>query len=116
MNEHKHDGDLGDGYTVAMHYTNVEIRDSGAEFVALTPEQAIKLLAWLEEEWLNLRRLAREKPTGMVICDRLLTEEERAEVSKAVREYDGSMPLAEYLEKRLGIGIEYINFEGSNDE
>ncbi len=60
MGEHKHDGELGDGYTVAMHYRNIEIRDRGAEFVALTPEQAIKLLAWLEEEYLNLWRLVRQ--------------------------------------------------------
>ena len=54
----------------------------------------------------------REKPTGVIISDRLLTEKEMAELSQAVREYDGSMPLAEYIEKRLSIGIEYINFEG----
>lgn len=53
----KHDGDLGSGYTVAMHYDNVEIRDGGAEFAALAPAQAIKLLAWLEEEYPNLWRL-----------------------------------------------------------
>ncbi len=53
-----------------------------------------------------------EKPTGVILADRLLTERERAELSQAVREYDGSMPLAEYIEKRLSISIEYINFEG----
>jgi len=59
-----HDGDLGDGYTVAMHYSNVEIEDGKAEFVALTPEQAIKLLAWLEQEYPNLLQLMRgeQKP------------------------------------------------------
>lgn len=58
----EHDGDLGDGYTVAMHYTYVEIADGTAEFVALTPEQAVKLLAWLEEEHPNLLQLMREEP------------------------------------------------------
>ncbi len=58
----EHDGDLGNGYIVAMHYSNVEITDDRAEFVALTPEQAMKLLAWLEEEYPNLLRLMREEP------------------------------------------------------
>jgi len=53
---------------------------------------------------------AREKPTGVIITDRILTEREFAEVSQAVREYDGALPLAEYLEKRLSIGIEYRTF------
>ncbi len=109
MSEHKHDGDLGDGYTVAMHYTNVEIRDSGAEFVALTPGQAIKLLAWLEEEYPNLSRL---RHVGAVISDCILTEEERAAVSKVVQGYDGSMPFDKYLkEKYPSIHLEYISLE-----
>ncbi len=58
----EHDGDLGNGYRVAMHYSNVEITDERAEFVALTPEQVMKLLAWLEEEYPNLFRLMREEP------------------------------------------------------
>jgi hypothetical protein len=53
-----------------------------------------------------------EKPTGVIITDRLLSEADIAVLRKAVREYDGSMPLAEYLEKRLGIGINYMDFEG----
>jgi len=56
----KHDGDLGDRYSVAWHYNDINIQDQGAEFVALTPLQAIKLLAWLEEEYPNLWRLYRE--------------------------------------------------------
>jgi len=60
MSENKHDGDLGDGYEVAMHYSDVQISDGRAEFVSLTPEQAIKLLAWLEEEYSNLWRLTSE--------------------------------------------------------
>jgi len=60
----KHDGELGNEYKVTMHYSNVEIKDSGAEFVSLTPEQAVKLLAWLEEEYLNLWRLVRGNITA----------------------------------------------------
>ncbi len=57
MSEQKHDGDLGDRYSVAWHYNDINIQDQGAEFVALTPGQAIKLLAWLEEEYPNMRRI-----------------------------------------------------------
>ncbi len=63
MTEPKHDGDLGDRYSVAWHYNDINIQDQGAEFVALTPLQAIKLLAWLEEEYPNLWRLYRESIT-----------------------------------------------------
>ena len=62
MSEGKHDGELGNTYTVTMHYSNVEITDNRAEFVSLPPEQAMKLLAWLEQEYLNLFRLMREEP------------------------------------------------------
>jgi hypothetical protein len=61
MSEQKHDGDLGSGYTVAMHYSDVNITDDRAEFVSLTPEQALKLLAWLEEEYINLLNMVRAK-------------------------------------------------------
>jgi hypothetical protein len=53
----------------------------------------------------------REKPAGVIITDRLLSEAEFRQIRQAVQEYDGSMPLAEYLEKRLGIGIQYRTFE-----
>jgi hypothetical protein len=52
---------------------------------------------------------AREKPTGAFITDRLLTEEEWAEVSRVVREYDGSIPLTEYLQAKCpSLHIEWV--------
>ncbi len=56
LNMAKHDGGLGDDYTVAWHYNDIEIRDQGAEFVGLTAAQALSLLAWLEQEREALER------------------------------------------------------------
>ncbi len=62
MTEHpKHDGNLENGYIVAWHYDDIEIRDQGAEFVSLTARQAIALLAWLEEEYPALWRIMRQE-------------------------------------------------------
>src|SRR2546429_9149585 len=57
----KHDGGLGDDYTVAWHYNDIEIRDQGAECVGLTVQQALSLLAWLRQEESALEALAEEK-------------------------------------------------------
>ena len=57
----KHDGDLGDDYTVAWHYNDINIQDQRAEFVALTPQQALSLLAWLRQEETTLEELAKEQ-------------------------------------------------------
>ena len=53
---------LGDNHTVRWHYGDVEIRDERAEYVGLTPHQALALLSWLEQERDTLLRLAKESP------------------------------------------------------
>lgn len=57
----KHDGDLNGHQVKLTEYGQVEITDNRAEFVQLEAMQAVKLLAWLEEEYPNLWRLVREK-------------------------------------------------------
>ncbi len=58
---------------------------------------------------MNEQRERKEKPIGAIIADRILTKEERAEVSKAIRAYDGSMPLDRYLkEKCPSLHLTYI--------
>ncbi len=84
--------------------------------VEFSDEQKAQIKAYVEGQPMSEHVGKFEKPTGVIITDRLLSEADFAVLRKAVREYDGSMPLAEYLEKRLSVGIEYITFEGQNDD
>ena len=60
----KYDGTLGNRYTVAWSYNDIEIKDEGAEFVALSAQQALSLLAWLEQERARLEQVSNEQPTA----------------------------------------------------
>ena len=61
IEEPKHDGNLGDRYSVAFDYSTIEIKDQGAEYVGLSAKQALSLLAWLEQEREKLEQLAKEQ-------------------------------------------------------
>ncbi len=52
-----------------------------------------------------------EKPTGIAIYDHILTQEERAEVTKVMRDYDGSVPFKRYLEEYLSFHVDFIEFD-----
>ncbi len=64
MSEQEHDGNLGESYRVHWHYDEVVVEDEGAEYVGLTPKQALSLLAWLVHEQKKLEQLAQEQEGG----------------------------------------------------